>query len=225
MAKPQGVIDLHPIASLILSAILGGAIGLQRQAAQKPAGFRTHLLVSVGCCAFVEISRLSGDTRIAANVLTGIGFIGAGAIFRAGVTAHGLTTAASIWAAAAIGMAIGFGYPSSITLAGATTVITVIALALSDSAFDRIFRRKAKVSVLYAGEPAAVAIVQLLSSRDVQYRASDEYMVSNADGRRLTQMHFQVALPHTIALSEVVREMAALPGVQTVSANEHLPSN
>ena len=90
-----------PIVHLIAAAVLGGVIGAQRQAAHKPAGFRTHLLVAVGSCAFMEVSRLTGDSRIAAGVITGIGFLGAGAIVREGLMTRGLTTAASIWAVSA----------------------------------------------------------------------------------------------------------------------------
>jgi putative Mg2+ transporter-C (MgtC) family protein len=87
---------------LVVAAVLGAAVGFQRQYTQKPAGIRTHALVALGACAFAEYSALLGDTRIAASVITGIGFLGAGAIVRHGFTTRGLTTAASIWTASAI---------------------------------------------------------------------------------------------------------------------------
>jgi putative Mg2+ transporter-C (MgtC) family protein len=113
---------LELVGDLAAAAVLGGVIGAQRQAAHKPAGFRTHLLVALGSCAFMETSRLAGDTRIAAGIITGIGFLGAGAIVREGFVTKGLTTAASIWAVAAIGLALGFGTMLAYELAIVTTI-------------------------------------------------------------------------------------------------------
>jgi putative Mg2+ transporter-C (MgtC) family protein len=124
---------------LTLAAVLGGAIGFEREYREREAGLRTHLLVCVGSALFTIISAYgfhdfltSGDqvvrtdpTRIAAQVVTGIGFLGAGAIIRQGLSIRGLTTAATLWVAAAIGMAAGAGYyPGAII----GTVITLIAL-------------------------------------------------------------------------------------------------
>jgi putative Mg2+ transporter-C (MgtC) family protein len=124
---------------LALAAVLGGAIGFEREYREREAGLRTHLLVCVGSALFTIISAYgfhdfltSGDqvvrtdpTRIAAQVVTGIGFLGAGAIIRQGLSIRGLTTAATLWVAAAIGMAAGAGYyPGAII----GTVITLIAL-------------------------------------------------------------------------------------------------
>lgn len=108
------------IFQLILAALLGGCIGLEREYRHKPAGFRTYLLVSLGSALFTILSRqllnFAGGpgidpTRIAAQVVTGIGFIGAGAIIRGGREGiiAGLTTAATIWAVAGIGLAAGAG--------------------------------------------------------------------------------------------------------------------
>ena len=122
-----------------LAAALGGAIGFERELREREAGLRTHLLVCVGSALFTIISAYgfhdfltSGDqvvrtdpTRIAAQVVTGIGFLGAGAIIRQGLSIRGLTTAATLWISAAIGMAAGAGYyPGAII----GTVITLVAL-------------------------------------------------------------------------------------------------
>ena len=98
---------------LVLSVIAGGFIGLEREVVHKPAGVRTHMLVSLGSALFVLITleSLPGETaRIVAGIATGIGFLGAGTIFRSKSEVHGLTTAASIWAVAGVGIAIGLGY-------------------------------------------------------------------------------------------------------------------
>jgi putative Mg2+ transporter-C (MgtC) family protein len=112
---------------LVVAAALGGAIGFERELREREAGLRTHMLVSVGSALFTIVSAYgftsfieSGSsavradpTRIAAQIVTGIGFLGAGAIIRMGISVRGLTTAASLWVVAAIGMAAGAGYWSA----------------------------------------------------------------------------------------------------------------
>src|SRR2546425_4035148 len=100
--------ELEIIGRLLLAGLLGGLIGLERELRGYPAGIRTIALVALGSCLFTDISALlGGEDRIAAQIVTGIGFIGAGVIFREGDSVRGITTAATIWAAAAVGMAIG----------------------------------------------------------------------------------------------------------------------
>ena len=98
---------------LVLSVIAGGFIGLEREVVHKPAGIRTHMLVCLGSALFVlvTIETLPNESaRIIAGIATGIGFLGAGTIFKSEDEVRGLTTAASIWAVAGVGIAIGFGY-------------------------------------------------------------------------------------------------------------------
>ena len=117
---------------LLLSAVLGAAIGLQRELAHKPAGLRTHILICMGSAMFTVVSVLgfSGNfdpARVAAGVVTGIGFIGAGVIMRGarGDRVVGITTAASVWVTAAIGIAAGVGL---YIIAIAVTLLTVLVL-------------------------------------------------------------------------------------------------
>jgi|SRR3989338_6304211 len=98
---------------LILAVVAGGFIGLEREVVHKPAGIRTHMLVCLGSALFVLIAIESlpdEAAKIIAGIATGIGFLGAGTIFKAKSEVHGLTTAASIWAVSAVGLAIGLGY-------------------------------------------------------------------------------------------------------------------
>lgn len=99
---------------LVLALILGAVVGIEREYRSKNAGFRTMMLISLGAAMFTMLSIAVGGPangdRIAANIATGVGFLGAGVIFRSGVGVSGITTAASIWAVAAIGMACGVGY-------------------------------------------------------------------------------------------------------------------
>jgi putative Mg2+ transporter-C (MgtC) family protein len=131
-------LEIELALRLLGAAVLGGAVGLEREVRDQPAGFRTHMLVALGSCLFTLISAygfgaiLADDpqarfdpTRIAAQIVTGIGFLGAGAILRSGMSVRGLTTAASLWVVAAIGLAVGAG---AYVLASATTAITLLAL-------------------------------------------------------------------------------------------------
>ena len=122
------------IARLLLSVILGGVVGWERFIDQKPAGLRTHTLVCLGSTGFMLVSEnaLSSGafssldpTRIAAGVITGIGFLGAGSILRTGGSVRGLTTAATIWVVAAIGVAVGRG---DVPLALGLTALTFLVL-------------------------------------------------------------------------------------------------
>jgi putative Mg2+ transporter-C (MgtC) family protein len=96
------------VGRLALAGLLGAVIGLERELRGHPAGIRTMSLVTLGACLFTEVSLLIGaHDRIAAQIVTGIGFLGAGVIFREGTGIKGITTAATVWGAAAIGMALG----------------------------------------------------------------------------------------------------------------------
>jgi putative Mg2+ transporter-C (MgtC) family protein len=99
--------QLAIVGRLALAAALGALIGLERELRGYPAGVRTVALVALGSALFTDVSRLlGGDDRVAAGIVTGIGFLGAGVIFREGYTVRGITTAAALWSAAAIGMAV-----------------------------------------------------------------------------------------------------------------------
>ena len=129
--------DIQIIVRLTLTVLLSGLIGLERQVHRRTAGLRTHILVSLGSCLIMLTSLYVFDiykgmvpldpTRIAAGVITGIGFLGAGAIIRESNEVKGLTTAASLWVVAGIGLAVGCGfYTGSIF----TTLLTLIVLLI-----------------------------------------------------------------------------------------------
>ncbi len=122
----DAVDQLEILGRLAMAAALGGLIGLERELRGYPAGIRTMALITMGAMLFTDVSQLLGGTdRIAAGIVTGIGFLGAGVIFREGYTVRGITTAATIWAAAAIGMAIG---RELYLVAGLGTVLIFIVL-------------------------------------------------------------------------------------------------
>jgi putative Mg2+ transporter-C (MgtC) family protein len=135
--------DIELIRRLVTAALLGAALGFEREIRQKDAGLRTNILISVGAALFtlmsIEISGPSGDPgRIAAQIVTGIGFLGAGAIMRTDTGIQGLTTAATVWVNAAVGVAAGGG---KYHLAFIATGITLAALLVLQPIERTIARR------------------------------------------------------------------------------------
>jgi putative Mg2+ transporter-C (MgtC) family protein len=140
------------ILRVVLAAVLGGVVGLERELRDQPAGFRTHMLVSLGAALFTmagayvvgfatdDAIRVQLDpTRVAAQVVAGIGFLGAGAIIRHGASVRGLTTAASLWVTAAIGVAVGLGFWLGAVATVVTTVVVLYGLKQIESVlFQRL---------------------------------------------------------------------------------------
>ena len=131
--------DIFLVATrLILAAILGTVIGIEREIKNRAAGFRTHIIVSVGACLIMligidGIGKFSSDTardtaRIAGQVISGIGFLGAGTILQKKNAVTGLTTAATLWLSAAIGLAVGIGYYEGAIIATVICLVTLISL-------------------------------------------------------------------------------------------------
>ena len=113
----QSALTIETLLSFVLAVILGAIVGIERELAHRPAGLRTHMLVSLGSCLFTMMSSSFNDqpAQIAAGIVAGIGFIGAGTIWAEKDKVKGITTAASLWATAAIGLTIGVGdYPVAV---------------------------------------------------------------------------------------------------------------
>ena len=125
--------DFITIARVLLAFILGGVVGFERERDRRPAGLRTHMLVSAGAACFTvasiygfgDLGTVRDPARLAAQIVTGIGFLGAGTIFTTGGTVRGLTTASSIWITAAIGILAGVGMFSIAVFATALTWFTL----------------------------------------------------------------------------------------------------
>lgn len=156
---------------LVVSFILGGLIGIERERLGRPAGFRTHILVSIGSTLIMMISAYAfypthgldfDPGRIAASVVSGIGFLGAGTIMREGVNVQGLTTAASLWTVSGIGLAVGAGmyYPAILT--AILVVITLLALDYVEVGLRKKVSRVLKIRTIDT-PGQLVAIFQLLA--------------------------------------------------------------
>jgi putative Mg2+ transporter-C (MgtC) family protein len=136
--------DLELAKRLLLAALLGGILGLEREWHHKPAGLRTNILIAIGSALFTLMSvDLSVDgrgdsTRVASQIVTGIGFLGAGAIMRNNGMVQGLTTAATIWVNAAIGVAVGGGEYHLAFIATGVTLLVLIVLPTLERWFDRL---------------------------------------------------------------------------------------
>jgi len=152
----------HLIFRIILASLFGALIGLEREHANRPAGLRTHVLVCVGACLTMLTSEYVSKniavtnfdvTRLGAQVISGVGFLGAGTIIRTGNTVKGLTTAASIWAVACVGLATGIGYYAGATI---TTFIIFLILAyfkvLVGSAYNHDVVRELFIKLSYSQE-------------------------------------------------------------------------
>ena len=127
---------------LLAAAGLGAAIGLEREYRRKPAGLRTNILIALGSALFTMVSlQFAGEggtsDRVAAQIVTGVGFLGGGAILRNGDSVHGMTTAATIWVNAAIGVAAGTGQYALATVAAALTLVVLVVLPPIETYFER----------------------------------------------------------------------------------------
>ncbi|GAC1667126.1 MAG: hypothetical protein PVS3B2_05480 [Candidatus Dormibacteraceae bacterium] len=130
---------------LVVALVLGLLLGTEREVRGHPAGIKTMGLIAIGACMFTALGLLPAfgrnedPTRIAAQIVTGVGFLGAGAILRQGDNVHGLTTAASIWVAASVGMAVGFGY---YWIATFTTILVIAMLVALRPIEERFIRNR-----------------------------------------------------------------------------------
>jgi putative Mg2+ transporter-C (MgtC) family protein len=163
------------------------------------------------------------DTRIPSYVVVGIGFLGAGAIVRRGNSAGGLTTAASIWMVAAIGLAMGYANSFGLYVALVATAITLIALGISDANLMNWLHVPRKHTIRVTCTPSdtrAEQIEQIIHDAKIRIDESDVDKIYTQDGFEVMELVYAVDLPHGKNLGGVVRDIGALSGVRAVEANE-----
>ena len=163
-------LDWDLILRLFLGGMMGGLIGLEREFRAKEAGFRTHFIVALGSALFMMISQLAFSgrfdaARVAAQVVSGIGFIGAGVIIFQKNMVRGVTTAAGLWVAAAIGLACGGGL---YWLAGAATLMTVICLEMMHLVHRHIAEKVVEVTLSSDGETDPLAVLEKVKASKLQ---------------------------------------------------------
>lgn len=135
-------LDYVPYVQILAAFAAGATLGLEREYHNKPAGFRTMILITVSSCLFTILSNSWGGDRIASNIVTGIGFIGAGVVFKEGANVKGITSAAIIWMAAAIGMCIGLQHYVLAAMVVVLVMMVLLALFKFETAFDNLHQMK-----------------------------------------------------------------------------------
>ena len=203
---------------LLVAAALSGLIGAERELRERAAGLRTHMLVGVGAALFTLVSAYAwGDfvfdrsrgtafdpTRVAAQVVTGIGFLGAGAILRQGLSVRGLTTAAGLWVAAAIGMAAAAGFYTAAVLTTAIVLVGLGPFRWLERGLNRLGGETGVLELeLPAGRPVA-PVLEVVKARRVrignlEFEAEEE----------LRRLRLQVEIPMGFSERELVEELSA----------------
>lgn len=199
-----------------MACLLGGLIGLERESLGRPAGLRTHILVSVGSTLIMLVSIYgfgTGDpARLAAQVVSGIGFLGAGTIMREGATVRGLTTAASLWVVAGIGLAVGAGFYFGAALG---TLIVFFSLKVLNKVEHRFLQSKSSIVTLrIVDEPGrlgeiGIALGELgVDIRSVDITPEDEVM---------STLEIEVVMDAKIDRLQVIGHLRSLQGVNEAS--------
>jgi putative Mg2+ transporter-C (MgtC) family protein len=182
--------DFVLLGRLLLAAVLGGAIGAERELSDQAAGLRTHMLLTIGACLFTLISAYgfgsgigTDPSRLAAQIVTGIGFLGGGAIVRHGLTVKGLTTAASIWATASVGVAVGAG-SYVLGIGGAVLVVgTLFGLRRVSNVLQRLGVSREEFALVTVPGFDVRRIVELVEGERVDLRGLEHH--EDEDGDRV----------------------------------------
>ncbi len=211
------------VIRLVVSAVIGGFIGIEREVSNRPAGLRTHILVSVGSTLIMLVSIFGFDdgdpARLASQVVSGIGFLGAGTIIRTGNDVRGLTTAASLWVCAGIGLAIGAGY----YLGGViTAVIILISLILLGNVENKVTSNSHKNIVIEGVErPGLIGDIGTLLGG--YYITIKEVTIKEEnlsdDDIHLINLNFTVKLPNNLRVMGVIRDIYGINNVTNVTYN------
>lgn len=214
---------LEILVRLVVAAVCGSVIGYQREITERPAGFRTHVLVCIGSALIMMVSIYPfGDasrvdpTRIAAQVVTGIGFLGAGTIIRQGSIVRGLTTAASLWTIAGVGLAVGAGFYSAALLA--TTLVFVVL-----SGFKIIETR------LMGTKGAQVLLVRIedkpgmlggIGSAFGEMSVNIKNIEMVQEEGRIAQIRLALEIPKSVSMTTIIERLVSIEGLKTAEWEE-----
>jgi len=217
------VLSLEELAGrILLAAALGGVLGLERELSDQPAGLRTHILVSLGAALFTLVGTFGfalvgaegpvrvDPTRVAAQVVTGIGFLGAGAILQQGLNVRGLTTAASLWVTAAIGTAAGLGYYSASVMTLAVSIAVLLGLKPVERTI--LFRLSGVRRKLVVESEPQFRLADLRQALE-DYGVAVQTINVAADGRGGDQYVISVRLPRRQSPQRILDVAMNAPGV------------
>jgi putative Mg2+ transporter-C (MgtC) family protein len=207
------------VVRLLIALLIGGAIGLEREFKGKPAGMRTNMLICVGSCLImilsIEVARMAPQTsdpgRIAAQVVTGIGFLGAGTIIRSRFHIVGLTTAATIWVLSALGLAIGAGYLLLSAIVALIITVTLIFIGYIETRLETKRSYHVVQVTIERGEGIIRELMALFASRGLSSEALE--IVRSGD---IWRVIFEYASSHE-KHRELVEQLSASPGVRGVT--------
>ncbi|HEY8349378.1 MAG TPA: MgtC/SapB family protein [Clostridiales bacterium] len=213
--------ELEILARLLLAVLLGGFIGYEREHTNRPAGFRTHILVCAGAALVMATSEYMvrrysisavDPARLGAQVISGIGFLGAGTIIRDGVNVRGLTTAASLWAVSCVGIAVGCGFYLGAVIATILIFITLITLKKAERRFSRRnrFRTIIVESENISGQVGLVT--NLLEKNSIEIKNIQLY--KSKDSAQMIKL--LVKLPGGAMDVQTLNELQAIEGVREV---------
>lgn len=214
------------IIRVALAMVLALALGIEREFKQQPAWIRTHILISVGSCLLMLLSILvphiyhstnNDPARIAAQIVSGIGFLGAWAIMRNGLTTKWLTTAANIWVTAAIGMTIGAGL---YFIAIITTLVILANLIFFGRAKGWFFPQNRYCSVQISTEKKWATPGQIYES--IKKLPIDIVSYTLKDNKRNHELHLIVRLERTISIFSLESDIKKLAEVETISISENI---
>lgn len=216
---------------LLVAAALGAVIGLERELANHPAGMRTHLLVSLGSALFAVVSAygyasvftndpeaVNNPQRIAAQIVTGIGFLGAGAIIQAGRWVRGMTTAASLWATAAVGLAVGSG---EYVMGVAGMALVVVSLGPLHRLVARVRRDGPRVLRLRL-ELATLESLGRVTEAAVSAGSEVVGLECRKLGKGRYEVEIQLRRPIRVVASQLVAMIAGVSGVEVSDASDVL---
>lgn len=222
------------VLRLFLAAIIGGLIGMEREANKRPAGLRTHILVTLGAAlimlisidGFNNLAQKADPSRLAAQVVSGIGFLGAGTILIKGNNVKGLTTAASLWVCAGIGLALGNGY----YVGGLTTAAIALFSLMSLGVFEKkILTRIHKVLVLECierpgliGDLGHVIGLHKMIIKDIRIvrnesedESEDVYGFNDLETEEEITVHLALKIPKGMDVFNFMQEINRIPGVRS----------
>jgi putative Mg2+ transporter-C (MgtC) family protein len=210
----------HIVLRLGVAAVLGAAVGAEREFRERQAGLRTHLVVSVGSALFTIVSAYGftewghkvDPTRIAAQIVTGIGFLGAGAIIRQGLSVRGLTTAATLWLVAAIGMAAGAGYWEAAVIAAVGALLTLWPLRIV--AYRIMTRFRPALDRLLVQVPAGGSPVPVIEALERQGARVVSLEIATEGDRRSMAVDVEILRGTAPAVVAAVAEIDGVLEVQ-----------
>jgi putative Mg2+ transporter-C (MgtC) family protein len=218
---------LDIIIRLSLACLLGGLIGIERETVNRPAGFRTHILVCIGSTLIMLVNLYLfhsfrsyaniDPARLGAQVISGIGFLGAGTIIRDGSSVKGLTTAAGLWAVAGIGIAIGSGFYIGAIATTIIVLITLIIFSKFEKSFIPHFDNTTSIHVISIDKPGQIGKIGTtlgdlnVAIKNISLSPIDDVFIS---------IHLDLSIPRKTSKSMVIEHLLGLDGVTNVELSK-----